>query len=97
MNKEESQIQTFYKSQNVFLTGGTGFLGKIFIEKLLRSTEIATLYILIREKKGKNALSRIEELFEDVVSIFCKRKNPTSPFIITNMYVISFARILVTS
>lgn len=69
MSNEGSQIQNFYKSKNVFLTGGTGFLGKIFIEKLLRSTEVSTLYILIREKKGKNALSRIEEIFDDVVSI----------------------------
>lgn len=66
---EESQICTFYKSSNVFITGGTGFIGKILIEKLLRSTEVSTLYILVREKKGKNAYSRLDELFDDAVSI----------------------------
>lgn len=65
---EESNIQKFYKSLNVFITGGTGFMGKLLIEKLLRSTEVSTIYVLIREKKGKNAHSRIDELFDDVVS-----------------------------
>ncbi|KAJ8916502.1 hypothetical protein NQ315_000144 [Exocentrus adspersus] len=64
---EESNIQKFYKSRNVLITGGTGFIGKILIEKLLRSTEASTLYVLIREKYGKNAYSRIDELFDDVV------------------------------
>ncbi|KAJ8939308.1 hypothetical protein NQ314_011166 [Rhamnusium bicolor] len=64
---EESNIQKFYKSCNVFITGGTGFMGKILIEKLLRSTEVSTLYVLVREKKGKNVHTRIDELFDDVV------------------------------
>nr|CAI5868673.1 unnamed protein product [Callosobruchus analis] len=65
----ETEIQKFYKGSNVFITGGTGFLGKILIEKLLRSTEVNTLYLLIREKKGKNAHARIDELFDDEVQI----------------------------
>lgn len=66
---EESNVQKFYKSRNVFITGGTGFMGKLLIEKLLRSTEVSAIYVLIREKKGKNAHSRIDELFDDVVCL----------------------------
>ena len=29
-------IGTFYHEKTVFITGGTGFIGKIIIEKLLR-------------------------------------------------------------
>lgn len=31
-----SKVADFYKNSNVFLTGGTGFLGIAIIEKLLR-------------------------------------------------------------
>ena len=32
----DSPIKDFYKNKVVFLTGGTGFIGKLLIEKLLR-------------------------------------------------------------
>ncbi|XP_043483843.1 fatty acyl-CoA reductase wat-like [Leptopilina heterotoma] len=58
-----SEIQQFYSGQTIFITGGTGFLGKILIEKLLRSCpKIKTIYILIREKKGKQIQDRIKEI-----------------------------------
>lgn len=65
--KEQSQIQKFYEGLNVFITGGTGFMGKILIEKLLRSTDVSTVYVLIRPKKGKDVHIRMDEIFEDVV------------------------------
>lgn len=35
------------------MTGGTGFVGKAIVEKLLRScSSISTIYLLVREKKG---------------------------------------------
>lgn len=33
-----SDISEFYKNKNIFLTGGTGFLGIAIIEKILRAT-----------------------------------------------------------
>lgn len=46
----------------------SGFMGKMLIEKLLRScTEIDTIYLLIRPKKGKDVHSRLEEAFDDPV------------------------------
>lgn len=33
-----SETAEFYKNKNIFITGGTGFLGIAIIEKLLRST-----------------------------------------------------------
>ncbi|KAH0817603.1 hypothetical protein GEV33_005189 [Tenebrio molitor] len=37
---------------------------KVLIEKLLRSTNVATIYVLIRAKKGKNVSTRLEEMFK---------------------------------
>ncbi|XP_047019747.1 putative fatty acyl-CoA reductase CG5065 [Helicoverpa zea] len=58
-----SSVPEFYAGKSVFITGGTGFLGKVFLEKLLYSCkDIVTIYVLIRDKKGKSAQQRIEEL-----------------------------------
>ncbi|XP_046419390.1 fatty acyl-CoA reductase wat-like isoform X1 [Neodiprion fabricii] len=63
-----SQVQQFYAGQNVFITGGTGFLGKVLIEKLLRSCrDIGLIYILIRPKKGKDVQERVDALLGDTV------------------------------
>uniref|UniRef100_A0A336LP59 Fatty acyl-CoA reductase n=1 Tax=Culicoides sonorensis TaxID=179676 RepID=A0A336LP59_CULSO len=58
-----SQVADFYRNKNVFLTGGTGFLGIAVIEKLLRCCpEVGKIYLLVRSKKGKSIESRIEDL-----------------------------------
>lgn len=62
-------IQEFYTGQSIFITGGTGFLGKLIIEKLLRSCpSLSVIYLLVRPKKGKDSHERTEELFDDPVS-----------------------------
>ncbi|CAG9834005.1 unnamed protein product, partial [Diabrotica balteata] len=67
-NKSLTQIQEFYKNTNIFVTGGTGFLGKLLLEKLLRScNELNSIYVLVRNKKGKNVTTRVDEIFEDVL------------------------------
>lgn len=63
-----SEIQKFYDGCKVFVTGGTGFMGKILIEKLLRSTGVATIYVLARDKRGKDVQSRLDEILEGTVS-----------------------------
>lgn len=64
-----SPMQQFYQNKSIFLTGGTGFLGKVIMEKLLRTCQIDTMYVLIRAKKGKDISTRIEDMVNDVVSI----------------------------
>ncbi|TMW45083.1 hypothetical protein DOY81_009835 [Sarcophaga bullata] len=61
----ETNIQNFYKNKNVFLTGGTGFLGKVFIEKLLRSTDVSKVYVLTRPKAGTDINERFTNIFKD--------------------------------
>ncbi|XP_057655979.1 fatty acyl-CoA reductase wat-like [Diorhabda carinulata] len=73
---QPTPIQKLFRNANVFITGGTGFMGKILIEKLLRSTEVNTIYLLVREKKGKSIHTRIDELFEDVIFDEVKKKCP---------------------
>lgn len=70
-----SEIQAFFKYSTVFLTGATGFLGKLLLEKLLRNCpDIKRIYILIREKKGKKREKRFEEVFDVPIFDVLKRK-----------------------
>lgn len=64
------RIAETFKNSNIFISGGTGFVGKALIEKLLRSTEPNKLYLLIRPKKGKPPHERIHDTFNNVVGIF---------------------------
>jgi len=58
-------IRHFYAGRFVFITGATGFLGKVLIEKLLYSCpEIAGIYMLARPKRGKSIDDRVNELLD---------------------------------
>lgn len=72
-----SPIEQFYNGQSIFVTGGTGFMGKLLIEKLLRDCSgISVIYLLIRPKKGKDVHERVEELFDDPLFDKLKEKQP---------------------
>ena len=67
-----TSIPEFYAERSVFVTGGTGFMGKVLCEKLLRSCPmISRIYLLVRGKKGLDANTRIEQMFDSKV---CKIK-----------------------
>lgn len=65
---EESSIAEFYKGRTVFITGATGFMGKVLVEKLLRSCPgVNHLYLLMRPSKGKDVASRLREFIDNQV------------------------------
>ncbi|CAB3257432.1 unnamed protein product [Arctia plantaginis] len=80
MNKNSenvSEICKFYDGKNILITGATGFLGKILVEKLLRCCPgVENLYLLVRQKKGKDIYTRMEEIFEDPVFSRLKEEVP---------------------
>ncbi|KAG5668844.1 hypothetical protein PVAND_016766 [Polypedilum vanderplanki] len=57
------RIAEVFKDQVLFITGATGFMGKVFLERLLRVTEVRKIFILIRPKRNKNSEERLIELF----------------------------------
>lgn len=66
---DPSEIKRFFAGSNIFITGVTGYLGKLVLEKLLRTcTDIRHIYVLVREKKGKDKQKRFEEIFDSPVS-----------------------------
>ncbi|CAG9802503.1 unnamed protein product [Chironomus riparius] len=70
-------IPNFFAGQEIFITGGTGFLGKVLIEKLLRSCpDIKTIYLLLRPKKGHSIDERLTSLCDQVVFDALRVFNP---------------------
>ncbi|KPJ10852.1 Putative fatty acyl-CoA reductase CG5065 [Papilio machaon] len=62
-----SDVERFYAGSNIFLTGGTGFIGKHIIEKLFRCCNVNKVYLLLRSKKGKTVQQRIDQILKDPV------------------------------
>jgi len=75
LSKLPNRVADTLAGRAILITGGTGFMGKVLIEKILRTcTDVDTIYVLIRAKKGKEPCQRVEELFASPVSDFNKKK-----------------------
>lgn len=66
----DTSIPETFRNGIVLVTGSTGFLGKLLTEKLLRSCPVKTVALLVRSKKGFNALQRVTDIYKQDVSIF---------------------------
>ncbi|XP_027700170.1 fatty acyl-CoA reductase 2 isoform X1 [Vombatus ursinus] len=58
-----SVIAAFYGSKSILITGATGFMGKVLVEKLLRtSPDLKVIYILVRPKSGQSLQQRVSQM-----------------------------------
>lgn len=70
-SSEYVPVSQFFQNRSVFVTGGTGFMGKVLVEKLLRSCPgIKNIFLLIRPKRGQGIETRLNELINAPVSIY---------------------------
>lgn len=64
-------VKSFYKNKNIFLTGGSGFVGVSYIEKVLRSMpDVGSIFVLLRARKGQNIQERLETIKSNSVRLF---------------------------
>ncbi|XP_055388049.1 putative fatty acyl-CoA reductase CG8303 isoform X2 [Condylostylus longicornis] len=56
-------VSQFFAKKNMFITGGTGFLGTVLIEALLSAHEdVGIIYVLVRGKRGFDPQERINRM-----------------------------------
>ncbi|XP_052873267.1 fatty acyl-CoA reductase wat-like [Anopheles cruzii] len=58
------QVGEFYRNATVLVTGGTGFIGKVLVEKLLRCFEVRKIFLLIRRKGNVGPAERLQRMLE---------------------------------
>ncbi|XP_049314440.1 fatty acyl-CoA reductase wat isoform X2 [Bactrocera dorsalis] len=81
---EESSIATttptpisdFYQNATVLITGGTGFVGKVLTQKLLRAFELRRIYMLIRCKDNMCVEERLENFFKETIFDTIRAEQP---------------------
>jgi fatty acyl-CoA reductase len=62
-----NSVADVYTDKCVFVTGASGFLGKVLVEKLLYSTNVKSIYVLIRPLKGHPAKERLEKMLHSPI------------------------------
>ncbi|XP_031153705.1 fatty acyl-CoA reductase 1 isoform X2 [Sander lucioperca] len=56
-------IPEYYAGKTVLITGATGFMGKVLLEKLLRSCPgVKSVYVMVRSKAGHSPQARIADM-----------------------------------
>ncbi|XP_065172075.1 putative fatty acyl-CoA reductase CG5065 [Atheta coriaria] len=59
------RVAKAFEGKTVFITGGTGLVGKVLVDKILRCCRgVKKMFLLVRAKKGKSGMERIDSLFE---------------------------------
>ncbi|TMW39868.1 hypothetical protein DOY81_015052, partial [Sarcophaga bullata] len=69
-------IAEFFENREIFITGGSGVVGKALIEKLLRSCNVKKIYVLFRRKKNVSIEERLEKMKQEVIFRQLKLKKP---------------------
>lgn len=70
-------IKEYFDGTTIFVTGSTGFLGKVLIEKLLRSCSgVERIFILLRPKRGLGSEQRFEDFAKNRIFDIIREKTP---------------------
>jgi alcohol-forming fatty acyl-CoA reductase len=65
-----NSVQEFFAGKTILVTGASGLIGKVLIEKLLYScSDVEELMILMSAKKGKCDQQRTEQFTKHPVSV----------------------------
>jgi len=79
-------IPEYYAGKSVLITGATGFMGKVLVEKLLRSCpEVKALYLLVRPKDGQSMQQRVS----DMITCKVRAEGSLLPGRLSNHHVLS--------
>ena len=78
-NNNLGSVSRFYAEKSIFITGATGFMGKVLLHKLMHSCPmLERIYVLIRPKRDEIPQVRLEKLFDGPLFKSLKEKEPSS-------------------
>jgi fatty acyl-CoA reductase len=69
-------IHQHFSGGSVLITGASGYVGGLVVEKLLRCTGIDTVYVLMRAKKGSDIQTRLSSMLNSSPLFHLLRDNP---------------------
>lgn len=82
-----NDVAEVFADRCVLVTGASGFLGKVLVEKLLHSMpRIQTIYLLIRATKHETAAHRLEKLLQ-VCCIFLYYETRCTPEVLLRLVI----------
>lgn len=64
-----NSVQRFYQGKTLFITGASGFMGKVLMEKLLYVCDVKEIIILMRPKRDKSGSQRVADFAKLPVSL----------------------------
>nr|QLI62002.1 fatty acyl-CoA reductase 12 [Streltzoviella insularis] len=71
------QIPQFYAGRSILITGGTGFMGKVLVERILATCpDVGRLFLLMRPKKNSSPEVRLLQLKQSQVFDVIRQNNP---------------------
>lgn len=60
-----NRLLHFLHGSSIFITGATGFLAKVLVEKVLRvQPDVGSIYLLIKPKQGSTAQQRLQQMLQ---------------------------------
>ena len=70
-------IREFYRGKTLLLTGTTGFVGKVILEKILRDLDVKRVYVMMRPKKTVTIEERLtKEILSSEIFSFVQKLKP---------------------
>jgi fatty acyl-CoA reductase len=68
-------ILDHFRGGSVLLTGASGYVGALVLEKLLRCTDVEKIYVMLRAKRGEDIQSRLQKMLQQSPVMHLLRNN----------------------